>query len=604
MSVTTEKRRISSILKPYPSLDGTKLNTSLSQKKVLFDDLSVESVLQDALESNRLQRFEHLLAEVKEEQFNDDKFQQVFKESKRCVYLMDSNFGMLVEALLSVNWLVRSERSQDFYMEFVIELLVAHSNYTSMAVAKLVQQFVPKDEDRTGWTHGTPSEEVLKAIAPVHELIARLKNVIPMIFNVILVQLRKQFPYFKKPSHVICGYLHNVLWMTEQSSMFSEELLEIVFNRLLMIDVNTPRNEIEDAEFPEDDQQIFAMDEDPMIAIDEEDVDDATMKLPIAETLDCCMEKIFDYIQRRATSDNASDADRMFKILLTLFGKHILPTHNTHHVQFIIFYYCSFKQSYVEYFITYLWKKVINPNVSTPMRQAAVGYIASMLARAKFVPLILLKSTLQEFSQWVHHYIQRTDSMQYNQSLKAHMVFYSVCQAIFYVVAFRSKQLTSSAKNLTLLQSLQLSSIVTSHLNPLRVCLPAVATAFAGVTRAHQLAYCHTILERNARRKLATIYKNDSQTPEECLDTFFPFDPYMLKKSGKRIEPIFLQYQASEVEEEPAIGSPQARGRKRYESVSEDVDDFIHETKRLKNNGQEGVDTHFPFYGVSPGFHS
>lgn len=604
MSVTTEKRRISSILKPYPSLDGSKLNASLSQKKVLFDDLSVESVLQDALESNRLQRFEHLLAAVKEEQFDDGKFQQVFVESKRCVYMLNSNFGMLVEALLSVNWLARSETAHEIYMEFVIELLVAHSNYTSLAVAKLVQLFVQKDEDRTGWTHGVPSEDVSKGFAPVHDLITRLKNVIPMIFNVILVQLRKQFPYFKKPSHVICGYLHNVFWMTEHSSMFSEELLEIVFNRLLTIDVNTPRNEIEDAEFPEEDHQIFMMDEDPTVVIDEEDGDDITMKLPIAETLDCCMERMFDYIQRRATSLNASDADRMFKILLTLFDKHILPTHNTHHVQFLMFYFCSFKQSYVEYFITYLWKQVINPNVSTPMRQAAVGYIASMLARAKFVPMILLKSTLQEFSQWAHQYIQRTDSMQYNQSLRAHMVFYSVCQAIFYIVAFRSKQLTSSAKNLTFLQTLQLFTITTCQLNPLRVCLPAVATAFAGVTRAHQLAYCHTILERNARRKLATVYKNESQTPEECLDTFFPFDPYMLKKSGKRIDPIFLQYQASEMEEDHGIGSPEARGRKRYESVSEDVDDFIHESKRLKNSGLDGGEMHFNLYGVSPGFHN
>lgn len=200
------------------------------------------------------------------------------------------------------------------------------------------------------------------------------------------------------------------------------------------------------------------------------------------------------------------------------------------------------------------------------------------------------------------------DSMHYNQSLKAHMVFYSVCQAIFYVVAFRSKHLTSNAKNLTFLQSLQLSSIVTCHLNPLRVCLPAVATAFAGVTRAHQLAYCHTILERNARRKLATVYKNESQTPEECLDTFFPFDPYMLKKSGKRIEPIFLQYQACEVDEDQGINSSEARGRKRYESTSEDVDDFILESKRLKNchgGGQEAGELHFTYsYGVSPGFHS
>lgn len=161
-------------------MDGSKLNGSLSQNKVHFDDLSVESVLQDALESNRLQRFEHLLAAIKEEQFDDGKFQQVFIESKRSVYMLNANFGMLVEALLSVNWVVRSETAREIYMDFVIELLVAHSNYTSLAVSKLVQLFVPKDEERTGWIYGVPSEDVLKVLSPIHELIERLKNVIPM----------------------------------------------------------------------------------------------------------------------------------------------------------------------------------------------------------------------------------------------------------------------------------------------------------------------------------------------------------------------------------------------------------------------------------------
>lgn len=133
-------------------------------------------------------------------------------------------------------------------------------------------------------------------------------------------------------------------------------------------------------------------------------------------------------------------------------------------------------------------------------------------------------------STWVHQYIQRSDSVQSNCSLKANLVFFSVCQAIFYVIAFRSRDLTHDKKALLFLQSLQLSAIVGCTFNPLRVCLPAVATAFAGVTRAYQLAYCHAILERNARRKLATVYANEISTPEECLETFFPFDPYLLKK--------------------------------------------------------------------------
>lgn len=97
-------------------------------------------------------------------------------------------------------------------------------------------------------------------------------------------------------------------------------------------------------------------------------------------------------------------------------------------------------------------------------------------------------------------------------------------------MAFRSRDLTADDKDLMFMQSLHLSSIVASQLNPLRVCLPAIATIFAGVTRTYQLAYCHTILERNARRKLATIYMNNNEMPEECLDTVFPFDPYLLTK--------------------------------------------------------------------------
>jgi len=59
------------------------------------------------------------------------------------------------------------------------------------------------------------------------------------------------------------------------------------------------------------------------------------------------------------------------------------------------------------------------------------------------------------------------------------------------------------------LQSLLLSRLAMCRLNPLLYCLAPVATAFAGVTRTYQLAYCHTVLERNARRKLATVYGHD-----------------------------------------------------------------------------------------------
>lgn len=192
-------------------------------------------------------------------------------------------------------------------------------------------------------------------------------------------------------------------------------------------------------------------------------------------------------------------------------------------------------------------------------------------------------------------------------------MFFSVCQAVFYVIAFRSRDLTNGKKDLHLLQSLQLSALVTCSFNPLRVCLPPVAVAFAGVTRSYQLAYCHTILERNARRKLATVYANDVATPEEVLDTFFPFDPYLLKKSGDRMTPIYLQYQANEEEDCPLNRSHEENtkvktGRKRRDSemCSDDIDDFILADKRQRLSEISKSMERDPQYnyGISPGFHN
>lgn len=232
--------------------------------------------------------------------------------------------------------------------------------------------------------------------------------------------------------------------------------------------------------------------------------------------------------------------------------------------------------------------KIWDPNVPATIRQSSVSYIASLLTRGKFISQHLIKQILENLCHWAHDYIKGSGSNQNTTSLKVHLVFYAVCEAIFYVIAFRSYDLTNSDENLKFLQSLQLSTLVTSHLNPLRVCSSAVATAFAGVTRAHQLAYCHTILERNARRKMAMVYQNEIIMPDETLDTMFPFDPYLLSKSGKFIADIYQCYKSNEKNAaNDLIGnSNEVRRRKRVESLSlassVDDNDFLTDGKRYK----------------------
>lgn len=152
------------------------------------------------------------------------------------------------------------------------------------------------------------------------------------------------------------------------------------------MDVSAPREEI--TKLQDEEEEMFLMEDDAKTT--------TTISLDcihsIAHTLDVCLDKIFNYIysecHESGTNDlNWSKTKSLYQDILTVFDKLILPTYNTHHVQFVMFVLCSFKTTLTEAFFNYLWKKVCNPNVPSVIRQAAVNYVVSFIARATFVPL-------------------------------------------------------------------------------------------------------------------------------------------------------------------------------------------------------------------------
>jgi len=55
---------------------------------------------------------------------------------------------------------------------------------------------------------------------------------------------------------------------------------------------------------------------------------------------------------------------------------------------------------------------------------------------------------LKELSNWANTYINDSDELSSkSSSFKVNMVFYSVCQAIFYLIAFRARDLTINEKS-------------------------------------------------------------------------------------------------------------------------------------------------------------
>lgn len=146
--------------------------------------------------------------------------------------------------------------------------------------------------------------------------------------------------------------------------------------------------------------------------------------------------------------------------------------------------------------------------------------------------------------------------------------------------------------DLLFLQGLNLTKIVMCRLNPLRVCLPVVVQHFATVTRAYQLAYCYTVMEHNSRSNLPVL--QTSTRFATWLDTFFPFDPYVLERSEHRISPIYLHYQGT------LTANPSEAGCLSSKEETEE-DDFM-DTSFGQRHQDSTNHMHKFSYSTSPGF--
>jgi RNA polymerase I specific transcription initiation factor RRN3 len=146
-------------------------------------------------------------------------------------------------------------------------------------------------------------------------------------------QLRTEFPYYKQPNFKIVAYIHNILKVLDYCPNMMHDVLELIFENLLLIDVNVTREQIELSEESDCD--------------DVSDEESVKMKLPVAETLDICMEKVLGYFQSKLSEDSTTDKELqkvMTQAIFHYFDEQILKTY-TKHVHFVLFYIASLKVS-------------------------------------------------------------------------------------------------------------------------------------------------------------------------------------------------------------------------------------------------------------------
>ncbi|PBL02973.1 RNA polymerase I-specific transcription initiation factor RRN3 [Armillaria gallica] len=251
-----------------------------------------------------------------------------------------------------------------------------------------------------------------------------------------------------------------------------------------------------------------------------------------------------------------------FNSLLAIFDRTILLTFKSRYTQFLLFWYTSLDSDFADIFLGMLIDRaLINPSTSTVTRAAAASYIGSFVSRARFVDREGVRTVIRVLCDFLATHLDNIEHAGSADSAQ-NSIFYAVSQSLFLVFCFRWRDMqedededivkTEGKKWMRELSVVH--RVVNSSLNPLKVCSPNVAMQFARVANSVGFMYCYTVLETNKRQNaLATVAPTrifTSAAVNAELNTFFPFDPYKLPRSGVYIEGIYREWGEVAIDED------------------------------------------------------
>lgn len=479
--------------------------------------------------------------------------------------------GALISAILSYDWLNSSLADKTGYKEF----LLTYSNFLSVLVSSL-----PK------YLH-----DVLKKLVrgfcdvhddtfPHHRVLKSFVAYFPTSINSIPQLLVKNFPHHLSASaKELTNYVRNSLDMIKYCPDLQFNIWQMVVECCIKLDVEL-QNELDDL----DDDCIQSLidgsddeidDEDADV---EEDEDEAVNEVytvtstrnikKLVFKLDSIMELL---IKATAFSFTAEELDSgsgvdLFNTLTSLFKTHILPTHFTKLIQFLLFRVSQYQPELADSFLVLLIDIAFNPLEITEKRLKALQYLSSYIARAKNLTKHQVVFIVSYLIGWITKYIDERELEVLDMSgagastsggMERFKLFYATFQALLYIFCFRHEQLSRPAEEIESGESEWeckldkfFQRVIIAKFNPLKYCDETVVFIFAKLATKLNVCYCYSIIEHNKRERMT---QGNSDLPssfgnfrhkQEFLDleAYFPFDPMVLPQCKKLVKENYIEW--------------------------------------------------------------
>ncbi|GER43761.1 RNA polymerase I specific transcriptioninitiation factor RRN3 protein [Striga asiatica] len=493
----------------------------------------------------------------------------------------------------------------DALVELLVSLASSSGEYVDLCLDMLVVNFVPPFTSPSATyflellkqPHGLAKKT--QVLHRVHSTLKDIANVVPLSPVRLDKIVRDRMPniYAKEP-HIVM-YVENMLRLEGgvMGELVGSTILVVLVDRLIELDVEIAWDDILQDDFQKGIFDMELEDLDGHADGIERDSNELTREALIqrffsgnlvAEKLDSLMVITFEHIKSCFESGRLV---QVFEILLQSFQKTVLTAYKAKFTQFVMFYACSLDPENCGKMFPNVLLNIFLSSPNPEWRMGAVAYLASYLARAKFVPLSFVVDMLESVVNWCFLYCKNQEG---DINPKAHKVFYAGCQAIMYVLCFRMKQIVSVPRLKSQLLLMRIEEVLGHPLRSLQVCLPSIVEEFLwlvkvnGVFSLPQSSVKFGVLESEHSMAFGGLKR---------FDMFFPFDPCLVRKCDRYIRPNYVYWsmvrssydeddgECTSDEDEPyaerdGMSIPDD-GRRSYDEENSDADEFEYSLDKM-----------------------
>lgn len=454
----------------------------------------------------------------------------------------------------------------DLYAQFMTVLVSSFPRYLNEVVSKLICEF----------HHFSDSNAT---VYPHHRLLKRFVTFFPTCISSLPRSLSKNAPHHlsSSPSE-IANFVRNSMTLLSYCPDLQYNVWQMIMELCISLDVDL-QNELDDLdddsieELINGDEEIGdneITEEKKEISEDNEDNEDdevfevtstSNIKTMVAK-LDTALELLLTITEPCFTKEEIAHGNgvNLFNTLASLFKTHILPTHFTKSVQFLVFHISQHQPELADSFLVLLIDVAFSTSETVEKRLKALQYLSSYISRAQNLTNHQVVFIVSYLMGWINKYINErehevfefTDSS--SGGMERFKMFYATFQALLYVFCFRHHQLRRETDDGEAVWESDIDKffqrVIITKFNPLKYCDETVVYIFAKLATNLNVCYCYSIIEHNKRERMIQGNLNmpssvgNFRHKQEFLDleAYFPFDPLVLPASKKIISRNYVEW--------------------------------------------------------------